>query len=565
VAVAAGGDQVVDIRQPTGFKISGRLAIAPAIEHSEPIMIGLYYTREDVPAAVMMETALKSDLTFEFLNVPSGLTQVRSSLGLPVPDMYLSVRVGGDVTGVELGANTPGVRLLGRVVRQSGQSVPMPRLFVTMRGSPDYRSLVNADGTFEFLRINATALRGALEVRPAGANGLPAMLGQPWGSATAVPGDRDVTGFEIPIAFGVEAKGHIAVETGNNLPDAPPPGAALLTIEASVTNPNGQIVPVAQTVSPVNGTFSFPLAEGSYQITVRNIPEGYRLNSITAGALDLRANPYRVVPGEAARPIQVSLAPSGLRNGTISGLILNADGTPGIAATVGALAADIANGPVGPGGDRCSRGNDPATLWMGSLTSSTQTDSVGRYRLENVPPGQYKLVVGVGLPFPGQGLPRGLCGVTRILSQPLYYPGADLAGGTAFTVGSGVAVSLDFQMKGPASAAPVFNVKGRIVSPAPLNTMGYAMSQELRVTLGPMTPATPATIGRGAAVAPCARQTTLLGVPGADGSFEVRNVPPGPYIACAIIDGGDYARIVSGPINVTIVDRNITDLTFTVR
>jgi hypothetical protein len=95
--------------------------------------------------------------------------------------------------------------------------------------------------------------------------------------------------------------------------------------------------------------------------------------------------------------------------------------------------------------------------------------------------------------------------------------------------------------------------------------MGYAMSQELRVTLGPMTPATPATIGRGAAVAPCARQTTLLGVPGADGSFEVRNVPPGPYIACAIIDGGDYARIVSGPINVTIVDRNITDLTFTVR
>ncbi len=558
--------EAIDIRQPSGFKISGRLAIAPAIAHSSPLMIGLYYSREDLPAAVMMETALRPDLTFEFLNVPSGLTQVRSSIGLPVGNSLASVRVDGrDVTGVELGAGTQGVRLFGKVIRDSGQNVPLPKLVVMMRGSPDYRTPVNADGTFEFLRINAMALRGALEVRPTDASGLPIITGTAWGTAVADPGDQDVTGFEIPIAFGVEVSGHVSMETGSSLPAASPAGSALLTIEASAS-PNGRPLRIAQALTPIGGSFGFPLPAGNYQIDVRNVPEGYKIKSITGGGRDLLASRYEIAAGQPARDIQITLTPSGLRNGTISGRILNADGTPAITATVGALAVENTAGPVGVGGEPCSRGNDPSTIWLGALSSNAQTGSDGKYKLEGVPPGRYKIVVGVGLPFPGQVLPGGTCGVTRILSMAMYYPGTkDLATATTVNVDSAAAVDLEFRMASPTSASPLFNVKGRIISPAPLNTMGYAYSNELRVTLGPPTSAATTAIGRGAAVVPCTRQTTLLGLPGADGSFEVRNVPPGSYIACVIIDGGDYFRIVNGPITVNVVDRNVVDLTFTIR
>jgi hypothetical protein len=264
------------------------------------------------------------------------------------------------------------------------------------------------------------------------------------------------------------------------------------------------------------------------------------------------------------QPLSVTPSPSELRSGTISGRIINADGTPAIAATVAELAADPAQGPIGQRGQTCSRGNDPSTLWMGSVSSSAQTDSEGRYTLATVPPGRYKIVVGVGLPFPGQALPAGTCGVTRILSMPLYYPGTDLAGSTTVNVDAGAAVNIEFRMAPPVSTVPLFNVKGRIISSTPLSTLGYAYS-ELRVTLGPPTSAANTAIGRGRAVVPCTRQTTLLGLPGVDGSFEVRNVPPGNYLACLIQDGGDYARIVSGPVNVNVVDRNIVDLTYTMR
>jgi len=313
--------------------------------------------------------------------------------------------------------------------------------------------------------------------------------------------------LEIPLEFGVETSGHIEVEAENNAIAAPPAGAALMTLEASV-NAGGRASLAGQALAPAGGSFGFPLLAGNYQITVRNVPEGHKVKSVTAGAIDLLTTPYTVSPGEAAKDIQVTLTPSGLRNGSISGRILNADGTHAIAATVGALAAENTSGPIGAGGEICSRGTNPGTLFMGAFSSTAQTDSSGNYRMEKLPPGNYKIAVGVGLPFPGQALPRGTCGVTRIMSMPQYYPGTtDSAAGVAVTVGSGTAVYLEFAMIAPASEVPL----------------------------------------------------------GADGYFEVRNVPPGTYTACLIIDGGDVARIVDGPKTVTVVDRNLVDLKFTDR
>src|SRR5687767_7608594 len=75
-----------------------------------------------------------------------------------------------------------------------------------------------------------------------------------------------------------------------------------------------------------------------------------------------------------------------------------------------------------------------------ALMSVVPADATGRYRLENIPPGQYYIMAG-------------------FVDLPTYYPGvSSLSGATAVTVSAGATVSgIDFPMVVPAGVT----VKGR--------------------------------------------------------------------------------------------------------
>lgn len=108
-----------------------------------------------------------------------------------------------------------------------------------------------------------------------------------------------------------------------------------------------------------------------------------------------------------------SIAPAQVQTGTITGQVRDKQGKP--AAGVRVAAAEITEQPNG-----------------GSLVSLDLTDESGMYRLENVPPGQYRIVAGA-------------------VAQPTYYPGTeDIANSRIVPVTAASAVEgLDFPLVAP--------------------------------------------------------------------------------------------------------------------
>lgn len=153
-------------------------------------------------------------------------------------------------------------------------------------------------------------------------------------------------------------------------------------------------------------------------------------------------------------------------NGIVTGQLLNPNGAPAPSVRVMATAL-------------------PETgVQGGTMVSLTETDSNGRYRLENIPPGRYYIQAG-------------------LVDNPNYYPGvATASGATSVQVTAGATVSgIDFRM---IRAAGV-RVSGRIspsINPKPgsVRLLGGAPITGMPVT----------SIG-------------------SDGYFEFLRVPPGDY------------------------------------
>jgi protocatechuate 3,4-dioxygenase beta subunit len=108
-----------------------------------------------------------------------------------------------------------------------------------------------------------------------------------------------------------------------------------------------------------------------------------------------------------------ALAPAQTRPGTIAGRVLSVDNTPAANVRVSAMEATEAN----PAGGTTA------------LVGFSQTDSSGRYRIDNLPPGRYYILAGP-------------------LEFPSYYPGAaDRAAATAVSVTAGAALdTLNFSL-----------------------------------------------------------------------------------------------------------------------
>jgi hypothetical protein len=115
--------------------------------------------------------------------------------------------------------------------------------------------------------------------------------------------------------------------------------------------------------------------------------------------------------------------PASTEFGTITGQLRDAKGVPVVELRVFAM-------PVDP------------DAGIGTLVSITESDSQGRYRLEDVPPGRYWVAAG-------------------LVNSPTYYPGvADRSKGQVLTIAAGQAITnLDFAFAFP-SAPP--ELRGRV-------------------------------------------------------------------------------------------------------
>ena len=173
-------------------------------------------------------------------------------------------------------------------------------------------------------------------------------------------------------------------------------------------------------------------------------------------------------------------------NGTVSGRLLTTEGTPAIGVRVAVLPA--------------SESED--------LISLAETDSNGRFRLENVPPGRYIIMAGS-------------------VYLPTFYPGKlQRSDATPLTVRQNVPISgMDFAIVLPEGV----NVRGRAIRPVGPTQIEYA----------------DLTVGLASGVS---SQEARLNP---DGSFEFSNVAPGPYTL----------SIFGGPsIEVTVPEKGLLNV-----
>src|SRR6185295_16061792 len=181
------------------------------------------------------------------------------------------------------------------------------------------------------------------------------------------------------------------------------------------------------------------------------------------------------------------------QGGSITGRLLGRDGTPSAGVRVSAVPVEVA----APAGST-------------TLMTITQTDSAGRYRLENVPPGRYFISAGP-------------------LDLPSYFPGVSTqTGATVITVAALAEIAgIDFQMTVLSSSG--LRLAGRVIIRDSLNpsasfanvnagTLGNMPSNSLLV------PVTLRLAGNSGGT-----RTNLSANVAADGTFEFRNVPPGSF------------------------------------
>jgi Spy/CpxP family protein refolding chaperone len=161
--------------------------------------------------------------------------------------------------------------------------------------------------------------------------------------------------------------------------------------------------------------------------------------------------------------------------GSISGVVRMADGTPAAGVRVTATRAD---------------GADAVT----AMASLTQTDAMGRYRLENVPPGRYYVSAG------------------RV-DLPTYYPGTlNLTQGITVSIATASTVAdIDFVIQEPSATVPPSRggrPRAAITSPTPFPNITTVVPN-LRRPVQPASPPSPLQSPRAVVIPAPARPGSL--------------------------------------------------------
>jgi hypothetical protein len=192
--------------------------------------------------------------------------------------------------------------------------------------------------------------------------------------------------------------------------------------------------------------------------------------------------------------VQSQISVQQVQPGTVTGRLLSSKGTAEVGVRVAAIPAAEATNKTG----------------TAALVGISLTDSEGRYRLENLPPGRYYIFAG-------------------LIDLPSYYPNATtIDRATAIDVDEGTTLSgLDFSMARPSS----LTVAGRMAVPPTMQVgNGWAVT---------LTPQSRLAVG-----------ASLQSNVSSDGSFEFPRVSPGAYRLASTLRGATA-------LNLNVVDEDV--------
>jgi len=282
---------------PDGVTVSGRLAMAPSIATTAKINLieqGIGLQREET---------LRPDGTFEFQKVPPGQYMIQMPVGIPNQTLSVADR---DITGLVLG-NAGGVRVVGRLKMDGIGTNPVPVLSINLSGLPfgsvvpppqagvvggvivgaaafsqsqNFTARNNSDGSFEFLGV----LPGTYSLREGS-----------FGPAVTMPlviADKDISGVELAVPFQAEYTGKVVMADGTKLSS----GIRGVSVEARYSN--GSI----GTAIASDGSFRLRLFQGDFQMGLRNLPLGFKIDSVTFNG-DVLKTPLHIAPGQSGEII----------------------------------------------------------------------------------------------------------------------------------------------------------------------------------------------------------------------------------------------------------------------
>ena len=282
-------------------RVTGRLSVegddpAPS-SFTLPLMPPGAGTPSALPAGASTSLTIRPQIDGSFRVVlPPGEYRVGAPSGLPPGYALESITYGGvdllqnplKVSSndsaellIELAANgMTAVSVSGRVTGIAPGQVHRIALREPTGGdlSAALETSVGADGAFTFPKVLPGNYIVYLRLRA---------------QTPVTVGNKDVTGVTVAYPRDILVSGHVIVEGAQTVPP---------TIIVEGKGPAGT------TQSRGAGTFILSLGSGENAISVRNIPEAYRLKSITYGDVDLQKEPLKL-DGPAFWDIVVRLVP----------------------------------------------------------------------------------------------------------------------------------------------------------------------------------------------------------------------------------------------------------------
>jgi hypothetical protein len=313
----------------------------------------------------------------------------------PQQARVVEVRPGSDITGLDITA----IRVLTRTIRGTvfnGVTRQLPtsgfpaqvRLLATDPAQPGINGTVDqTTGKFEIQRVvpGNYMLFGMMRPTPLPNTPPSEVL---WASMPLEVRDQDIHDLSLAAVPGIVTQGRITIEGVSG--DLPSMAGVFIGMRPDPLITQGAPSPSTQTTA--DGTFNFPpVNPGKFRVYVipmlapnnpgllGGVPPGppalRELNpyvkSIKAGGVDVIDTGVTLAPGMEAVNLEIVLATNA---GAISGRVLNAQKQPVDGAVVGLIPA-------------------PATArgFRMDMYKSTSTDPDGRFQLQGLPPGEYKV------------------------------------------------------------------------------------------------------------------------------------------------------------------------------
>jgi uncharacterized protein (DUF2141 family) len=264
-----------------------------------------------------------------------------------------------------------------------------------------------------------------------------------------------------------------------------------------------QAPPPAVVSTDAQGKFAFPnLEPGAYRLSARH--DNYSNQQYGAKKPGQPGEPILLAPGTKKTDLELRLTPYA----TIAGRIRDEDGDPMQQAPVAVMAYEYTSS----GRQLTER-------------STAATNDLGEYRLFNLAPGKYYLLVS---PTPMRGIRYSDADEEEDSFIAVYYPNSpDPSGASPVELTPGQQLtSIDFTLR--RTHAPT--ISGRIVKP----TGGTGLSIALKFEAGGGT----------------SSYSTSIAIHDADGKFEIRGVSAGAYFLYGFCSVGDRRYSATLPIQV---------------